>query len=136
MTARWKILMAVGLLSAGGLCFLLWIAMQSPKASPAGLALDRQLAELRARGEPLTAEDMGRRFPDPPLDQDAQTVLQKALFFTPGSRPTTNLPVLSAPEPDRRALLDAALMRDVGASAASIWSTSIIAFFRMSAAVP
>jgi hypothetical protein len=107
-------IIGLSLVAAAGFSLLLWAAIQSRNVSPAGIAVDRKLAELRARGEPLTAEDIARRFPDPEPNRDALTVLQSALAFTPGAR-STNLPVLSALWPSRRDPLDEAVMRNLAA---------------------
>ena len=83
---------------------LTFVLLRPRSPSAASLALDRKIAQLRKSGAPLTAADMGAAFPDPDTEHDARLILQSAFAWSPGSRPSTNTPIVgggSFPERDQ-----------------------------------
>jgi len=76
-------------LSCSLVVVLVWAAVREPAAEK---EIKRLLAELRAAGEPLDAQDLSRMFPDPPPEEDAAVLFAKALIIAsnnpaPGSTP-------------------------------------------------
>jgi hypothetical protein len=76
-------------LSCSLVVVLVWAAVRETAAEK---EIKRLLAELRAAGEPLDAQDLARMFPDPPPEEDAAVLFAKALIIAsnnpaPGSTP-------------------------------------------------
>jgi len=64
--------------------------------------ITRRLAELRASGEPIDAQDLARLFPDPPPGEDALLLLGNALSFAVDHHPPASTPlIMSGPSPLR-----------------------------------
>jgi len=91
------------------------IAVLAPKGPSASWrAVEAKLAQLRADGVPVTAEEIGRALPDPPPERDARFLLAEAFNFSPGPV-TRNVPVLSEAMPRRGAPIPEEMMQDMEA---------------------
>jgi hypothetical protein len=90
------------------------IALLAPKgSSPARRAVEAKLAELRAKGFPVTEEETGRALPDPPPERDARLLLREA-FNVPQPEPIPNLPIiLAGPILERGKPIPATTMADM-----------------------
>jgi hypothetical protein len=75
-----KRLFIVGCVLAACACLIVWLARESATEKEIKL----RLAALRAAGEPTTAQDLARLFPDPPAEEDA------SLLFGPVFNAVTN----------------------------------------------
>jgi type II secretory pathway pseudopilin PulG len=70
-------------------------ALVAPKEpSATRRALEAKFAELRVKGVPVTAQEIGRSLPDPPPERDARILLAEAFRFSPGPV-GKNVPVLT-----------------------------------------
>src|SRR5687768_14094042 len=91
------------------------VALVAPKEpSATRRALEAKFAELRAKGVPVTAEEIGRALPDPPPERDARFLLAEAFNFSPGPV-TKNVPMLSDAMPPRGAQIPEVMMQEMGA---------------------
>jgi len=91
------------------------VALVAPKGPSASRrAVEAKLAQLRADGVPVTAEEIGRALPDPPPERDARFLLAEAFNFSPGPI-GPNVPVLSKDMPRRGAPIPEAMMEDMEA---------------------
>ena len=89
------------------------VALVAPKEpSATRRALEVKFAELRAKGVPVTAEEIGRALPDPPPERDARFLLAEAFNFSPGPV-SKNVPVLSDAMPRRGAPIPEVTMQDM-----------------------
>ena len=89
------------------------VALVAPKEpSATRRALEAKFAELRAKGVPVTAEDIGRALPDPPPERDARFLLAEAFNFSPGPI-GQDVPVLSRDFPRRGAQIPETMMQDM-----------------------
>ena len=91
------------------------VAVLAPKEpSATRRALEAKLAELRAKGLPVTAAEIGRALPDPPPERDARFLLAEAFNFSPGPA-SKNVPVVSEAMPRRGAPIPETMMQDMEA---------------------
>jgi hypothetical protein len=95
----WKlVLIAAGLVLIG----LLASAFVLPrKPSRAQIAIEAKLADLRTRGVPLTASEMGQKFADPSPEKEARKVLANALSLAMRDQTPAGLPILDGDLPKR-----------------------------------
>ncbi len=70
---------------------ILWMRMERDDRL-ARVEIQKKLDAIRAAGEPLTAEDMARLYPDPPPEHDAALLLKPALAALSVPKYSTNLP--------------------------------------------
>jgi type II secretory pathway pseudopilin PulG len=106
-----------GLIIVGAIVTLvaLLIALLAPKRpSAARRAVETRLAQLRADGIPVTAEEIGCALPDPPPERDARFLLDEALNFSAGPA-SKNVPVVSDAMPRRGVQIPDAMMQDMEA---------------------
>ena len=94
------------------------VALVAPKEpSATRRALEAKFAELRAKGIPVTADEMGRALPDPPPERDARLLLREALDFPPPSRSFPKFPkfpsIMSGPAPERGTAIPQSSMADL-----------------------
>ena len=88
---------------AGAAVLLIFIALlwwSGTRESPLDKEITRRLAELRASGEPIDAQDLARLFPNPPPSEDAGVLLTNILAFA-----EENAPPLASPIVNPKALL-------------------------------
>src|SRR5688500_18675640 len=84
------------------LVLALLIVLLAPRGpSGARRAVNEKLAELKAKGVPVTAEEIGRALPDPPPERDARVLLSEVFSFS-GGPATKNVPIVSDAMPNRR----------------------------------
>jgi hypothetical protein len=93
------------------------VALLAPKEpSGARRAVEAKLAELRAKGFPVTEEEIGRALPDPPPERDARLLLREA-FNLRRPEDIPNFPtlpiIMDGPIPARRKPIPAATMADL-----------------------
>jgi len=96
-------------LSCSLVAVLVWAAVRETATEK---EIKRLLAELRAAGEPIDAQDLSRTFPDPPPEEDAQVLFANAFDIAsnnpaPGSTPL----VMSGTIARTEAIDDATLQR-------------------------
>jgi hypothetical protein len=72
---------------------LLW--WSGTRESPLDKEITRRLAELRASGEPINAQDLARLFPNPPPSEDAGVLLTNILAFAADNRPPAASPIVN-----------------------------------------
>ena len=83
---------------------LVWAARRETTAEK---EIQRLIAELHAAGEPVSAADLVRLFPDPPPSEDALLLLSNVLSFAVDHRPPASTPIImSGPSPLRTEALD------------------------------
>jgi hypothetical protein len=108
MRTRKRVLLVAGL-ACSVVVVLVWAAMRETATEK---EIKRLLAELRAAGEPLDAQDLARLFPDPPPEEDAEVLFARAFIIAsnnpaPGSTPL----VMSSTIARTEAIDDATLQR-------------------------
>ncbi len=90
---------------AGGLALLTITALlwwSGTRETALDQEITRRLAELRASGEPIDAQDLERLFPDPPPGEDALLLLSNAMSFAVDHPPPASTPlIMSGPSPLR-----------------------------------
>jgi hypothetical protein len=89
LPARKRILI-VGCLLAAGACLIVWLARRE---SATEKEIKRQLSALRAAGEPTTAQDLARMFPDPPPEEDASLLFGPVFNIVTNTRSRPDNPV-------------------------------------------
>jgi hypothetical protein len=78
----WFVLICSVVLATAALLAFWFIQNLSNEDRRVRSEIQRRLAALRAAGEPMTAEDLAKRYPDPPENQDASRLLEGALRIT------------------------------------------------------
>src|SRR5436190_1316586 len=91
---RFWVLVFAGVLVLAAVTFV-FVSLRPRTPSRAALELDRKIEGLRNDGVPLTAAQIGKIIPDPDAAHDARLLLRPAFAWSPGSRPTTNIPIVS-----------------------------------------
>ena len=90
---------------AGAAVLFIFIALlwwSGTRESPLDKEITRRLAELRASGEPIDAQDLARLFPNPPPSEDAGELLTNILVFALDHPPPASTPIImSRPLPPR-----------------------------------
>ena len=82
-------LLSAGIIGCALVVFFVWLATRETAAEK---EISRLLAELRAAGEPIDAQDLARLFPDPSPEEDAAILFSGAFNIatnnsSPGSTP-------------------------------------------------
>ena len=72
--------------------FFWWAARRDTAAE---LEIQRVLADLSAAGEPVSAADLARLFPNPPAAEDAGALLTNILALAADNRPPTASPIVN-----------------------------------------
>src|SRR5688572_33119568 len=85
-----KRLFIVGCVIALGACLIVWVAQRE---SATEKEIKSRLAALRASGEPTTAQDLARLFPDPPPEEDASTLFDPVFNAVTNARARTPNPL-------------------------------------------
>ena len=83
---------------AGAAVLLIFIALlwwSGTRESPLDKEITRRLAELRASGEPIDAQDLARLFPNPPPSEDAGVLLTNILAFAEENAPPLASPIVN-----------------------------------------
>ncbi len=100
------------------LCFLTIVAVvtiifvnqENAEDKKVGAAIEKELSDIRAKGQPLTAEDLARLHPDPPVDRDAAILLKPALALLSIPKGMTNVPFFDETDLSNSAPLTPAMM--------------------------
>lgn len=79
-------------LSAIVVALLVWAARRE---SPTYQQVQQHLARLRAAGEPLTAADLARRYPDPAPEHDAAKLLANAFAIVTNNSVPADVPLIT-----------------------------------------
>lgn len=75
--------------------------------------IQKRLDAIRAAGEPLTAQDMAKLYPDPPPEHDAVLLLKPALSEVNAPEDSTNLPFFSTNLPTGASSLGKPMMDEI-----------------------
>jgi hypothetical protein len=113
---RWKrwwiwLLAILGFLIVGALLTEVLVKRQRASHQRTLAEIQKRLAAIRATGQPLTAEDLAKLYPDPPPEKDAILLLRPALDMLDIPEDTTNLPFFAL-DPPRSAPLDPSVVAE------------------------
>jgi hypothetical protein len=75
--------------------------------------VDKRLALIRAKGEPVTGEDLAKRYPDPPPERDAARLLKPTLDALQIPDSASNLPLFDTIWPKRGVVLDPGMLAGI-----------------------